>query len=341
MRTRGTQALIAAVVVMASMAGMASAATLDDVKTRGQLLCGVNSGLTGFGAPDAKGVYQGFDAALCKAVAAAVLGDSGKVRYIATTMEAAFTALAAGEVDLLARNVAWTYTRDSDLKFDFVAVSYYDGQGFMVKKDLGVSSALELDGTRICVQDASATEGNLTDYFNANAIRYVPVLVADETEAQHQFLAGSCAAITSDVSVLAAVRATLSLPDDFVILPEVISKEPLGPVVRDDDTAWSDIVRWTYFALLAAEEKGITKANIDEVATTSQDSEVRRLLGLDGQMGAMLGLDPDWARRAIAASGNYAEIFDSNIGITSPIKLARGLNALWTQGGLQYAPPFR
>ena len=329
------------IAAMCLMAGIACSATLDEVKARGVLTCGVSTGLTGFAAPDAKGVYQGFDAALCKAVAAAVLGDGAKVRYVPTTMTDAFAALTSGRVDILARNVSWTFLHDADLSLDFVAVSYYDGQGFMVKKDLGVSSARELDGARICLQTGTSTEANLTDYFKANSIKYSPVLVAEEAEAQSQFLGGTCDAMTTEVSVLAALRATFLRPDDYVILPEIISKEPLGPVVRHGDNAWGDIVRWTYFALLAAEEKGITQDNIDEVAMATKDPEVRRMLGLQGDMGQMLGLDPDWAKRAIAASGNYAEIFESNIGITTPVKLARGLNALWTQGGLQYAPPFR
>lgn len=323
------------------MAGMASAATLADVKARGVLNCGVNTGLTGFGAPDAKGGYQGFDAALCQAVAAAVLGDGAKVRYVPATMKDAFAALSSGEVDLLARNVTWTFGRDADQSFDFVAVSYYDGQGFMVHKDLGISSARELDGAGICLQSGTAAEANLTDYFKANAIKYTAIFITDDAEAQRQFLAGACETMTADVSVLSALRATMPDPDTYVILPETISKEPLGPVVRHGDNAWGDIVRWTYYALLTAEEKGITKANIDEVAIATQDPEVRRLLGLQGDMGLMLGLDPDWAKRAIAASGNYGEIFATHIGITTPVKLARGLNALWTQGGLQYAPPFR
>lgn len=323
------------------MAGMAPAATLDDVKARGMLNCGINTGLTGFGAPDAKGVYQGFDADFCKAVAAAVLGDATKVGYVPTTMEAAFAALALGEVDLLARNVAWTFSHDADRQADFVAVSYYDGQGFMVKKDLGISSARELDGARICLQTATTSDATLTDYFKDNKIKYSPVAVIDDAEAQRQFLAGTCDTMTADVSVLSALRATLPNADDYVILPEIISKEPLGPVVRHGDDAWADILRWTFFALLTAEEKGITKANIDEMATTTQDPETRRLLGIEGEMGQVLGLDPDWAKRAIAASGNYGEIFEANIGITTRVKLARGLNALWVQGGLQYAPPFR
>mgnify|MGYP003390484820 CR=1 FL=1 len=333
--------LLGALTVAGFAAGMAAAGTLDDVKARGELICGSNTGLTGFGAPDANGNYQGFDVALCKALAAAVLGDPNKVKYVPTTGETRFTALASGEVDVLVRNSTWTYSRDSDLKFDFVAVNYYDGQGFMVKKDLGVSSAKELDGATICIQTGTTTELNLADFFKANNISYTPVTVADDSEAQRQYVAGACDAFTTDASGLAATRATLADADNHIILPEIISKEPLGPLVRHGDNQWGDVVRWTYYALVAAEEKGITQANIEEVAASSQDPEVKRLLGLEGEYGAMLGLDPEWAKRAIMASGNYGEIFAANIGEATPIGLARGLNALWTQGGLQYAPPFR
>ena len=229
----------------------------------------------------------------------------------------------------------------SDLKFDFVAVNYYDGQGFMVKKDLGVSSAKELDGATICIQTGTTTELNLADFFKQNNITYTPVTVADEAEAQRQYVAGACDSFTTDASGLAATRATLADPENHVILPEIVSKEPLGPVVRHGDNNWGDIVRWTYYALLIAEEKGITKANIEEVGTSTTDPEVKRLLGLEGEMGKMMGLDNTWAKSAIAANGNYGEIFEANIGASTPIGLARGLNALWTQGGLQYAPPVR
>ncbi len=330
-----------AFVATALIAGVAAAGTLDDVKARGMLNCGSNIGLVGFGAPDANGNYQGFDASLCKAVAAAVLGDQSKVKFVPTTGETRFTALASGEVDLLVRNSTWTFSRDTDLKFDFVAVNYYDGQGFMVKKSLKVSSAKELDGATICIQTGTTTELNLADFFKANNIKYTPVNVADDSEAERQFLAGACDAYTTDASGLASTRATLPSPDDYMILPEIISKEPLGPVVRHGDNNWGDIVRWTYYALVEAEEKGITKANIEEVAKSSTDPEVRRILGIEGDMGKMLGLDNEWAKRAIAANGNYGEIFEANIGASTPIKLARGLNALWTQGGLQYSPPFR
>ncbi len=329
------------VAATAMTAGFASASTLDDVKARGELLCGSNTGLTGFGAPDANGNWVGFDVSLCRAVAAAVLGDPAKVKFVPTTGETRFTALASGEVDLLVRNSTWTFSRDTDLKLDFVAVNYYDGQGFMVKKDLGVSSAKELDGATVCIQTGTTTELNLADFFKFNNITYTPVTVQDDSEAQRQYLAGACDAYTTDASGLAASRATMADPENHIILPEIISKEPLGPVVRHGDNQWGDIVRWTYYALLIAEEKGITKANIEEVAASTTDPEVRRLLGLEGDTGVMMGLDNNWAKNAIAANGNYGEIFEANIGASTPIGLARGLNALWTQGGLQYAPPLR
>jgi general L-amino acid transport system substrate-binding protein len=323
------------------VAGIATAATLDDVKARGELICGTNTGLTGFAAPDANGVYQGFDVAVCKAIAAAVLGDATKVRYVPTTGETRFTALASGEVDLLVRNSTWTFSRDTDLKFDFVAVNYYDGQGFMVKKDLGVSSAKELDGATVCIQTGTTTELNLADFFKSNNITYTPVTVADDSEAQRQYVAGACDAYTTDASGLAASRATLADAENHIILPEIISKEPLGPLVRHGDNNWGDIVRWTFYALVAAEELGVTSANVNEIGASTVNPEIKRLLGTEGDMGAMIGLDPEWAKRAIAANGNYGEIFAANIGEATPIGLARGLNAQWTQGGLMYAPPFR
>jgi general L-amino acid transport system substrate-binding protein len=325
----------------ALLAGFASAGTLDDVKARGELICGSNTGLTGFGAPDASNNWTGFDVDLCRAVAAAVLGDATKVKFVPTTGETRFTALASGEVDLLVRNSTWTFSRDNDLKLDFVAVNYYDGQGFMVKKDLGVTSAKELDGATICIQTGTTTELNLADFFKSNNISYTPVTVADDAEAQRQYMAGACDAFTTDASGLAATRATLPDADNHVILPEIISKEPLGPVVRHGDNNWGDVVRWTYFALLVAEEKGITQANVNDVAASSTDPEVRRLLGVEGEMGTMMGVGNDFAKNALLAVGNYGEVFDRNIGESTPIGLARGLNELWSKGGLQYAPPFR
>ena len=323
------------------LAGAAFAGTLDDVKARGELICGSNVGLTGFGAPDANGEWKGFDVDLCRAVAAAVLGDATKVKFVPTTGETRFTALASGEVDLLVRNSTATYSRDVDLKLDFVAINYYDGQGFMVKKELGVSSAKELDGATVCIQTGTTTELNLADFFKFNNISYTPVTVQDDSEAQRQYLAGACDTYTTDASGLAASRATMADSENHIILPEIISKEPLGPAVRHGDNQWGDIVRWTFNALLIAEEKGITKANIEEVAASSTDPEVRRLLGIEGDLGKMAGLENDAFKKAIAAGGNYGEVFEANIGTATPIGLARGLNALWTQGGLQYAAPFR
>jgi general L-amino acid transport system substrate-binding protein len=332
---------LAATTLLAGAAAAQATSTLEAVKARGELLCGVHTGLTGFAAPDANGEYQGFDIAICKAVAAAVFGDSTKVKYVPFTSETRFTGLASGEADLLSRTTTWTFSRDTELAFDFVAVNYYDGQGFMVRKDLGVSSAKELDGATVCIITGTTTELNLADFFKANNISYVPVTVQDEAEAQRQYLAGACDTFTTDSSGLAASRASFADADQHIILPEIISKEPLGPLVRHGDNNWGDIVRWTYNALLVAEEKGITKANVEEVAATSTDPEVQRLLGVSGDMGVKIGLDNAAFKNAIMAVGNYGEIFEANIGSATPIGLARGLNALWTQGGLQYAAPFR
>jgi general L-amino acid transport system substrate-binding protein len=321
-------------------------ATLEAVKARGELNCGSSTGLTGFGMPDANGEWSGLDVSVCRAIAAAVLGDPTKVKFVPLTGETRFTALASGEVDLLSRNSTWSFSRDTELAFDFVAVSYYDGQGFMVKKELGVTSAKELDGATICIQTGTTTELNLADFAKANGVTYTPVNVADDNEAARQYLAGACDAYTTDASGLASSRASFADPENHIILPEIVSKEPLGPVVRHGDNNWGDIVRWSYFALLIAEEKGITKANIAEIAAAATadplyDPEVRRLLGIDPGMGAKIGLGDDFAKNAIMASGNYGEIFEANVGTSTPIGLARGLNALWTQGGLQYAAPFR
>ncbi|WP_372604043.1 amino acid ABC transporter substrate-binding protein [Actibacterium sp.] len=323
------------------VAGLASAATVDSVKANGQLKCGVNTGLVGFAAPDANGVWGGFDVSLCRAVAAAVLGDPNAVEFVPLTTKTRFSALRAGEVDILSRNTTWTFSRDVDLDLDFAGVSYYDGQGFMVRKNLGVTSAKELDGATICIQSGTTTELNLTDFFRLNNIHYDPVPIETNAEAQQQYLAGACDVFTTDASQLAATRATFEAPGEHTLLPEIISKEPLGPLVRHGDNNWADIVRWTLNALITAEELGVTSANVTEKAANSENPEVRRLLGTDGNLGEMLGLSPDWAKQAIMASGNYGEIFEKNIGENTPIGLSRGLNALWTNGGLLYSPPFR
>ena len=335
-------AIYGALAVAGLAASTASAATLDDVKARGVLNCGVTTGLTGFAAPDANGVWEGFDVGVCRAVAAAVLGDPTAVEFVPTTGQTRFTALASGEIDVLARNTTWTFSRDVDLKFEFVGVNYYDGQGFMVPRDLGVSSAKELDGATVCIQTGTTTELNLADYFRANNISYEPVPIETNAEAQQQYLAGACDVYTTDASGLAATRATFEDPSAHVLLPEIVSKEPLGPLVRHGDNDWGDIVRWTLNALIAAEELGVTSANIAELAAApTNNPEINRLLGTEGELGAMLGLEADWAVKAISAGGNYGELFEKNIGENTPIGLARGLNAQWTDGGLLYTPPFR
>ena len=333
---------LGALTVAALTAGVASAATLDEVKARGSLNCGVTTGLVGFSAPDADGVWIGLDVDICRAVAAAVLGDKMAVDFVPLTAATRFTALGSGEIDLLSRVTTWTFSRDADLKLEFVGVTYYDGQGFMVPKDLGVTSAKDLDGATVCIQTGTTTELNLSDFFRTNGISYEPVPVATNAEGQQQYLAGACDVYTTDASALAATRATFETPDDHVLLPEIISKEPLGPVVRHGDNEWGDIARWTLNALVTAEELGVTSANLADLsAAPTNNPEVNRLLGTEGELGAMLGLSADWAKNAIAAGGNYGELFETNVGESTPIGLARGLNAMWTEGGLIYSPPFR
>ena len=332
---------LGALAVAGFAAGAAAAATLDDVKARGNLNCGVTTGVPGFAAPDANGVWIGFDVDVCRAVAAAVLGDSNAVQFTPTTGQTRFTALASGEVDMLARNTTWTFSRDVDLKFEFVGVNYYDGQGFMAPKALGVNSAKELDGATVCIQTGTTTELNLADFFRANNISYEPVPIETNAEAQQQYLAGACDVYTTDASGLAASRATFENPGDHVILPEIISKEPLAPLVRHGDNQWGDIVRWSLNAMIAAEELGITSANVAELAKGTNNPEINRMLGTEGNLGEMLGLSPDWVVKIISSVGNYGESFARNIGEDTPIGLARGLNAQWTNGGLLYSPPFR
>ncbi len=333
---------LGALTVAGLAAGAAAAATLDDVKARGKLNCGVATGVPGFATPDASGEWQGFDVAVCRAVAAAVLGDPMAVEFVPTTGKTRFTALSSGEIDMLARNTTWTFSRDVDLKLNFAGVNYYDGQGFMVPKALGVTSAKELDGATVCIQTGTTTELNLADYFRINNLNYEPVPVETNAEAQQQYLAGACDVYTTDASGLAATRASFEAPGDHTILPEIISKEPLGPLVRHGDDDWADIVRWTLNALIAAEEYGVTSANLQEMAGAAGDNpEVNRLLGTEGNLGEMLGLDADWAVKALGVNGNYGEIFEKNIGESTPIGLARGLNAQWTNGGLIFSPPFR
>jgi len=300
--------------------------TLDAVKAAGHLKCGISTGVAGFAFTDDKGDWQGFDPAVCKAVAAAIFGDTSAVKYTTTTGKTRFTALSSGEVDMLARNTTWTFSRDTDLKLDFVGVNYYDGQGFLVSKDLGVSSAKELDGASVCIQTGTTTELNLADFFRINGISYEPVPIETNAEAQTNYAAGRCDAYTTDASGLASTRSALDDPTAHAILPEIISKEPLGPLVRHGDSEWGDVIRWTLNAMIAAEELGVTSANVDK---------------MEGDLGGMIGLDKAWAWRAIKMVGNYGEVFETFIGKDTPIGLERGINAQWTDGGILYAPPFR
>ncbi|MHA1524771.1 MAG: amino acid ABC transporter substrate-binding protein [Alphaproteobacteria bacterium] len=319
----------------------ANAGTLDDVKAKGFMQCGISTGFPGFAFKDDNGDWQGFDPALCQAVGAAIFGDQSKVKYTPTTGKTRFEALKSGEIDMLARNTTWTFSRDADLKLTFVGVNYYDGQGFMVPTKLGVSSAKELDGASVCIQTGTTTELNLADYFRANKIKYEPVPIETNSEARSNYLAGRCDVYTTDASGLAATRSSLGTPSDHIVLPEIISKEPLGPLVRHGDDQWGDVVRWTLNVLILAEELGITQANVDKLAKGTDNAEINRMLGSEGAYGGMIGLSKDWAVNAIKAGGNYSEIFERFIGVDTPVKLARGLNALYKDGGILYAPPFR
>jgi general L-amino acid transport system substrate-binding protein len=330
-----------AAVAVFAVVGAAGAATLDEVKSRGYLQCGVNTGLPGFAAPDDQGEWRGLDIDVCRAVAVAIFNDPEAVRYTPTTAKERFTALQSGAVDMLARNTTWTLSRDADLNFEFVGVNYYDGQGFMVPASLGVESALELDGAAVCVQTGTTTEKNLGDFFRANGMELRSVVFETAEQAVLSYLEGRCDAFTTDASGLASERSALPNPQDHIILPEIISKEPLGPLVREGDGQWADIVRWSLNAMIAAEEYGVTSENVDEMKAKSDNPEIRRLLGVEGEMGQMLGLDNDWAYNIIKTVGNYGESFERNVGLKTPLGLARGLNEQWTKGGLLYAPPIR
>lgn len=318
----------------------AGAATLDDVKARGTLNCGVTTGLAGFAAPDDQGNWKGLDVDMCRAVAAAVFGDDTKVNYVPTNAKERFTALQSGEIDLLARNTTWTLSRDTDLGFEFVGVNYYDGQGFMVRKDLGVSSATELSGASVCVQTGTTTEQNLADFFKGNNMKYEVIAFGSIDEAVKAYESGRCDVFTDDASGLYASRLKLANPADHIVLPEIISKEPLGPMVRHGDDQWFDIVKWTLFAMINAEELGITQKNVDAMLK-SDKPEMKRVLGTDGNLGEQLGLTKDWVVRIVKAVGNYGETFERNVGAGSPLGIARGVNNLWNKGGIQYAPPIR
>lgn len=331
---------VAAGAALAMAASAASAQTLNQVKQRGVLQCGSNTGLAGFGQPDAQGNWSGIDVDLCRAISAAIFNDPSKVKFVPLSSKDRFTALQSGEVDVLVRNSTWTMSRDTALGLDFVAVNFYDGQGFMVRKKLKVNSAMELSGTSVCSQQGTTTELNLADFFRANKLKYEPVIFATSDETIKAYDAGRCDVFTTDASGLYAERLKLTNPDDHMILPEIISKEPLGPSVRQGDAQWGDIVRWTHFAMITAEELGVTKANVDE-QLKSTNPEIKRLLGTEGKFGEAIGLTNDWAYRIIKHIGNYGESFERNVGQGSRLKINRGLNALYNKGGLQYAPPIR
>ena len=325
-----------------AIAGPGQAGTLEDVRARGHLQCGINTGLAGFAFTDDQGNWRGFDVALCEGVAAAVFGDASKVKYTNLTGKTRFEALKAGEIDILSRNTTWTYSRDVDLKLTFLGVSFYDGQGFMVPASLGVSSATELDGASVCIQTGTTTELNLADFFRRNEMKYEPVPIESNEEARQNYLSGRCDVYTTDRSGLAATRAAFDNPDDHVVLPEIVSKEPLGPLVRHGDDEWGDVVRWVLNVLVIAEEKGITSDNVAEMARlVSKDAEISRMLGSEGEYGAMLGLSADWVVNVISSVGNYGQIFEKYLGSNTDIGLERGVNALWIDGGLLYAPPYR
>ncbi|MCV3768546.1 amino acid ABC transporter substrate-binding protein [Rhizobium sp. TRM95796] len=335
-----TGVLGAAIVALGAAASQAG--TLDDVKAKGFVQCGVNANLAGFGSQDASGNFTGFDVDYCRGIAAAVFGDATKVKFTALSAKDRFPALQSGEIDVLARNTTWTASRDSQLGFDFRAVNYYDGQGFMVRKDIGVKSALELSGAAVCVQSGTTTELNLADYFRANKLEYKPVVFEKQEEVDAAYNAGRCDVYTTDQSGLYSIRLSLANPADHVILPEIISKEPLGPAVRQNDSKWFDVVSYVHFAMVTGEEFGITQANLDEM-TKSTNPDIKRFLGeeKDQTIGKDLGLDEKWAYNVLKAVGNYGESFERNVGQGSNLKIARGLNALWSKGGLQYAPPIR
>ncbi|MFC0410013.1 amino acid ABC transporter substrate-binding protein [Roseomonas elaeocarpi] len=321
----------------APAAPAANSNTIDAIKARGSLVCGTNTGLAGFAQPDSQGVWKGFDVDFCRSVAAAILGDASKVRYVPLTAQNRFTALQSGEVDILARNTTWTLSRDTSLGFDFAGTTFYDGQGFMVKKSAGVEHAKDLNGATICVQPGTTTEQNLTDWARTEKVQFTPVVIERLEELVGAFVAGRCDAYTTDSSGLAATRSAQPTPADYVILPELISKEPLAPAVRQGDARFADLARWVFFAQINAEELGITSKNVDSLANDPRP-DVQRFLGKSGDFGQMLGVPNTWAATMIKQVGNYGEIFDRNL---AAIGLPRGVNALWNKGGIQYAPPLR
>ncbi|MBS9477839.1 amino acid ABC transporter substrate-binding protein [Ancylobacter radicis] len=321
--------------------GAQAATKLEQVKSKGFVQCGVSQGLPGFSTPDDKGSWTGLDVDFCRAVASAVLGDPSKVKYTPLSAKDRFTALQSGDIDILSRNTTWTITRDTSLGLNFTGVTYYDGQGFMIRKDKKVNSAMELSGASICTQTGTTTEQNLADFFRANNMNYEVIAFATNDEVVKAYDAGRCDVLTTDRSGLAGERLKLTNPDDHIVLPEIISKEPLGPVVAHGDDQWFDIVKWVLFAQLNAEELGVTSKNVDEQLKSTANPEVKRLLGTEGKYGEGMGIGNDWAYLIIKNVGNYGEMYDKNVGPDTPLKLARGVNALWSKGGLQYAPPIR
>ena len=340
-RVKSTLAVLTTAAVL-GVSGFAQAgSTLEAVQKKGFVQCGISDGLPGFSYADAKGNYLGLDVDVCRAVAAAVFGDASKVKFSPLTAKERFTALQSGEVDILSRNSTWTSSRDAAMGISFTGVTYYDGQGFLVNKKLGVTSAKELDGATVCIQAGTTTELNLSDYFRANGLKYTPITYDTSDESAKSVEAGRCDVLTSDQSQLYAQRIKLAAPNDYVVLPEVISKEPLGPAVRQGDDEWFKIVRWTLFAMLNAEELGVDSQNVVETAKTTKNPDIARLLGSEGEFGKDLKLPKDWAVQIIKQVGNYAETFNRNVGAGSELKIDRGLNAQWNKGGLQYAPPVR
>lgn len=333
-------AKLSLVAITGLMASTLSADTLETTKAQGYLKCGVNTGLPGFSEVDANKQWRGIDVDVCRAVASAVLGDASKVKYVPLTAKERFTALQSGEIDMLSRNTTWTQTRDTSLGLNFAGVSYYDGQGFLISKDLGVMRATELDGATVCIQAGTTTELNLADYFKTKGMTYNPITYDTTDQVFKGFESGRCDLITSDASQLYALRSRMENPSKYKVLPEIISKEPLGPLVRQGDDVWFNIAKWSLNAMKTAEEYGVTSANVDEMLN-SKNPEIKRLLGIDGKLGENLKLDPKWAYNIIKQVGNYGESFERNIGQDSPLKIDRGINALWTEGGLQYSPPFR
>ncbi|MGI9888016.1 amino acid ABC transporter substrate-binding protein [Vibrio chagasii] len=332
--------IVAASTAMMATSVSAAESTLDKVTSQGFLTCGVSTGLPGFSNPNSKGEWEGIDVEYCQALAAAVLGDKTKVKYVPLTAKERFTALQSGEIDVLSRNTTWTLHRDTALGLNFVGVNYYDGQGFMVKKDLGLTSALELDGASVCVQSGTTTELNLADYFRNNGMSYKPVVFDTAAQTSKGFDAGRCDVLTTDQSGLYALRLNLADPKSAQVLPEIISKEPLGPVVRQDDDKWFNVAKWTLSAMVNAEEYGISSKNADEMLK-SKDPNIKRILGVDGPKGKGLGIRDDWGYQIIKQVGNYGESFERTVGTGSPLQIDRGVNALWNAGGFMYAPPIR